>query len=513
MRLVHGLVLLALCAPAAARAEEPKQRDLLEAVEKQLKATAETAGPSIVCVVVSRSDRYPKPAKADDTPGRLGGFDPKEFLKNDASAGRAALAKSLDLADPRTIPDHGYAGGVVIDPSGLVLTPYHVTDGATKVYVFLPGGGGSYADIHAADSRSDLAVLKLISPPAELKAIKFAEVRTAEQNGKKATVFPGKLVLMMALPYSSNFRLDTPASSLGGITSVRYRVPNLTGSSDRTAGKDASYYKYAPLLEHDVRVNAGVSGAALLNLDGELVGLTTAAAVVYNREVGPGYAIPADDHFRRVVDVLRRGEEVEYGFLGVSDPAETIGGILIRDVMTQQPADLAGIRSGEVISRINDLPVKTYDDLLLHIGCALAGSKVTLTVVSQLGEPRKVEATLAKFRHDRPFIASARPDPVFGLSVEYGSVLSQRLSGNRTVQENGIPPGVWVREVAPKSPAVAQFKTLGDDPNRWLVTKVDGTAVKTPADFYRAAKGKTAVKLTLIDPTEAKPREHELTLP
>jgi len=510
MRVACGLLLFSLWAPAA-RADEPTRRDLLEAVERQLKATAEAAGPSIACVVVSRSDRYPRPAKTEDTPGKLGGFDPKEFLKNDASAARATLAKSLDLSDPRAIPDHGYAGGVVIDASGLVLTPYHVTDGATKVYVFLPGGVGSYADILAADSRSDLAVLKLISPPAGLKAIRFADVRTAQQNGKKPTVFPGKLVVLMALPYSSSFRLDTPAASLGGITSVRYRVPNLTGSD--SAERQSSYYKHAPLLEHDVRLNAGVSGAALVNLDGELVGLTTAAAVVYNREVGPGYAIPADEYFRRVVDVLRRGEEVEYGFLGVRDPVETVGGILIRNVMRQEPADNAGVRSGEIISHINDLPVKAYDDLLLHIGCALAESKVTLTVVSRLGERRTVEATLAKFRSDRPFIASVRPAPVFGLSVEYSSVMTQRLAGNRTVEENGVAPGVCVREVAPKSPAVERFKTLGDDPNRWLITKVDGTAVRTPSEFYKAASGREKVKLTLIDPTETKPREHELTLP
>ena len=109
-------------------------------------------GPSIACVVVSRSEHYPKPSSSGDTPGKLGGFDRKEFLKNNASADRLALANSLDLSDSRLIPDHGYGGGVVIDTSGLVLTPYHLIDGATKVYVFLPGGVGSYADIHAADS-------------------------------------------------------------------------------------------------------------------------------------------------------------------------------------------------------------------------------------------------------------------------------------------------------------------------------------------------------------------------
>src|SRR5690242_13713359 len=149
MRLACGLLLLACCAVPGAPAQEPAPRELLEAFQKQLAATAATAGPSVACVVVSRSDRYPRPAK-DNSPGRLGGFDAKEFLKGKPTPERLALAKSLDLSDPRSIPEHGYAGGVVIDSSGLVLTPYHVIDGATKVYVFLPGGAGSYADIHAA---------------------------------------------------------------------------------------------------------------------------------------------------------------------------------------------------------------------------------------------------------------------------------------------------------------------------------------------------------------------------
>ena len=114
MRCPVGLVAVALlAAPHFSRADEPTRRDLLEAVELKLKAVHEAAGPAVVCVVVSRNDQYPKPAKPPEHAGQLGGFDKVEFLK--AGPGREALARRFDLADPAAIPDHGCAGGVVIE--------------------------------------------------------------------------------------------------------------------------------------------------------------------------------------------------------------------------------------------------------------------------------------------------------------------------------------------------------------------------------------------------------------
>jgi serine protease Do len=509
MRYVCGIVMFALCFTGPASAQEPTHRELLAAFEKQLKATAATAGPSIACVVVSRSDRYPKPKAPADTPGTLGTFDAKEFLKDNPSLERATLAKYLDLSDPRSIPDHGYAGGVVIDSSGLVLTPYHVIDKATKVYVFLPGGVGSYADIRAADARSDLAVLKLINPPPKLTAIKFADVRLRDLGDQKATVFAGKLVVLMANPYSSNFRLDQPSAAFGSITAIRDPISPPANSSFEM-GTIKNYYKFGPLLEHDIKPNGGVTGGALVNLSGELVGLTTATVAVYDRQIGPGYAIPADDHFRRITDVLRKGEEVEYGFLGVSAPTEQPIGIRIGSVMPGQPAALAQIRSDDIITRIGGHPARTYEDLLLHVGCALAGAKVKVSI-RRGREDREVEVTLAKYKHELPFIASVRPEPVFGLRVEYGSLLAQKNTGPRE-SPVVVPAGVWVREVIPDSPAATRFKTLGDDPTRWLITRVNGATVSAPSEFYNAAKGQDKVKLTLIDPSDPT-REKELTLP
>ena len=356
------------------------------------------------------------------------------------------------------------------------------------------------------------------SPPRKLTAIKFADVRTRELGGKKATVFTGKLVVLMASPYSSSFRLDRPSAALGSITNVRHRLINPKGPSfDTPLEKQASYYRHGPLLEHDIKLNAGVTGAALVNLDGELVGLTSAAAVVYsNREIGPGYAIPTDANFRRIVEVLRRGEEVEYGFLGITlRDAKTReeAGVEIGLATLEGPASKARLGSGDLITAINDNPIENYDDLLLHVGPALAGSKLKLAVSPQPGRSRDVEVTLAKFASERPYIATVRPDPVFGLRVDYGSIKPVAPGNPKQFErEMRIPPGVYVREIVPDSPAAVKFKTLGDEPKRWTVIKVNGVAVANPAEFYKAAKDQEKVTLTLIDPITLD-RERELKLP
>ncbi|MBA4188812.1 MAG: hypothetical protein C0467_12505 [Planctomycetaceae bacterium] len=506
MRVHCGLALLAVCAGLGthARGDEPKYVDLLAAVQKQLKDTVATAGPSIATIVVSRSEHYPKAGPAD-TPGKLGGFDPKEFMKTDPGIERARLARSLDLSDVNSIAEHGYAGGVVIDAEGYVLTPYHVIDGAKRVYVFLPGGVGSYADIHAADARADLAVLKLISPPAKIQAIKFADVRTLPIGEKKATVFTGKLCVLMTNPYSSTFGLGQPTAGFGSITSVRFKPL----AKENRPGR---YAEYGTLLEYDIKPNAGVTGGVLMNLDSEMIALTNAAALAWGNEIGPGYAMPADGNFRRVVDVLRKGEEIEYGFLGV-----TLGrgrmGVGVDQPTPNGPAAAAGIETGDEIIRVNGVPIEGFDDLLMQVGSALAGSRVKITVM-RFGRQLEKDVTLAKYRHEQPFIASARPEAVFGLRVDYGSILSQQLDIGLRPNGNGMPQGVCVREITASSPAATRFKTLGDNPTRWLITHVDGKAVATPAEFYKAAKGqeKEKVKLTLIDPTEASTRR-ELTLP
>lgn len=509
MRAAAALV-AALALAAAVPAQPPARPDLLAAIEKQLRAATESVGPSVGCVVVSRSDRYPK-SPGPEAPGRLGGFDRKEF------GGGARAAAALDLSDPNTIPDHGFACGLVVDPSGLILTPYHVIDGATKVFVHLPGRAGSYADVHAADSRYDLAVLRLLTPPAGLTAVKFADVRG---HGRKPVPAIGSLAVVVANAHVARFEADRPSAALGVVSAIRRPVPDKPAEPNVPPSRaDTSYYLHGPMIELDARLTAsennrstlGTDGAAVLDLDGAVLGLTTAAAALPGGDRGPQYAFPADAAFRRAVDVLKRGAEVEYGYLGVS----MVNGLQISGVVPRGPAARAGIRGpgfggdSDVITHADGIPIGTFEELLHHVGGVLAGNTVRLTV-ARGGQSREADVTLGKFQHKQALIASAPAEAVFGLRVDYGGPL---LYQGAQVAGDAQPDGVSVREVAPNSQAATAFKRLGDRPERWHITHVNGAAVATPTDFFKAAKGQPSLKLTVRDLGEVPARDREVTIP
>src|SRR5262245_47088945 len=166
------LVLLLLPAlPLILRAEEKSPLKDARALQEAIEQLIEKAEPSVACVLVSRSDGYAKyrAGPSVDTPGKLGSFDARPFLQGVSDPAVQKALYALDLSHPNHQPE-AYGSGVVLDAAnGLVLTNAHVVRGATKVYVRLPGNRGSYADIHACDPRSDLAVLKLLDKVPDLK--------------------------------------------------------------------------------------------------------------------------------------------------------------------------------------------------------------------------------------------------------------------------------------------------------------------------------------------------------
>src|SRR5581483_8531300 len=295
--------LVAAMAPAD-DAEALKQALALQTVMQKVIAESE---PGIACILVSRSDAYRRVGQgpAQDHTGRLGSFDPAALdhlpLKKDE---RDRLRKILDLAHPETVPE-AYGSGVVLSAQGLVLTSYHVVRDAAKAFVRLPGGKGSYADIHAADPRSDLAVLRLLSS-------KTLPVRPLPL-GDGGKLERGQFVLSLANPFAAGFRDGQPSASWGIISNLRRRASGLKREEDGFK----TLHHYGTLVQLDARLNLGCSGGALVNIKGEVVGLTTSWAGIHGGETPGGFAIPFDAGMRRIIDVLLRGEEVEYGFLGV----------------------------------------------------------------------------------------------------------------------------------------------------------------------------------------------------
>jgi S1-C subfamily serine protease len=475
------LLLLLSASPVRGQDRPPRLPDLL-ALQESVEQVIERAEPSIACILVSRSDAYREFGfPPSGIPGQLGRFDSGPHSGNPSADDPRRRQKqlALDLSLPDTVPEH-YGSGVVIDASGLVLTNAHVVNRATKIFVRLPGARGSWADIHALDPRSDLAVLRLLDPPPRLQAIKI---------GDSARLRKGTFVVALSNPFAAGFRDGSPSASLGIVSNLRRRAPGQLSDFERSRG---NIHHFGSLLQTDVRLHLGCSGGALLNLQGELIGLTTAIAAISGAETPGGFAVPMDTGIRRIVESLRRGEEVEYGFLGVRLYPETDShrgqGVSLHDVPMGGPAAKGGLSGGDVIVGVDGVPVRENDDLFLLVGTKLAGNRVQIDVTRGYGGPhRTCEVKLAKFPVPGTPIASRRARPRLGLRVDYASVLGQHM--------RSIPEGVVVRDVEPNSPA----ERAGLRPDT-IIRKVNRDNVDSPAEFYAAMDQAVGpVELTCIN--------------
>jgi len=449
------------------------------ALQKVMQKVIEDVEPSVACILVSRSDAYQRHGLvlSSTTPGKLGGVDRRALANLPVSAeDLPTRIKKLDLSDAGHIPE-SFGSGVVVDPKGLILTNYHVVHNAVKVFVRLPGGRGSYADIHAADPRSDLAVLRLITPEPDLKVMPFGDASKCAR---------GQFVLSIANPYAAGFRDGKPSASWGIISNLRRRAP--TGPREELRAKRLD--QYGTLLQTDARLNLGCSGGALVNLRGEMIGLTTAVAAMYGGETPGGFAVPLDAGMRRIIDVLKRGAEVDYGFLGVGGGDEKPGQGAVLNIVTRgSPAERqALLQSGDAIIKLNDMPIREWDDLLLALGTQLAGAKVRLEIRRLHGGARMVQVELVKSPLPGKQIASSLGSRPFvrGLRVDYTSLLAESGVGS-------IARGVLITDVQPFSPAAAAKLKYGE-----IVTRVNGREVNKPSEFYQAvAAAAGRIELTL----------------
>ena len=263
-------------------------------LQEQVKAVVEKTNGAIVAVVVSHDPRHGEPDPA--RPWLLGEhargmLAPMGFGRGfgRGAFGREPERDKLDLSDPLNAADYTFGSAIVLDArAGLVLTSFHLIDGARKVYVRGPGGGW-YANVHAADARADLAVLKLIPNDArpfdKLKPLPIGTVRTHDDPAAgKATLHRGQFVLTVGHPHTAGFADGQPSVGWGMVANLRQRGPNPNAEEQRTAYLS----HYASLLQIDARLALGGSGGALLNLDGELVGLTTSTAALVGSEAAGG---------------------------------------------------------------------------------------------------------------------------------------------------------------------------------------------------------------------------------
>ncbi|NUQ66409.1 MAG: PDZ domain-containing protein, partial [Pirellulales bacterium] len=240
----------------------------------------------------------------------------------------------------------------------------------------------------------------------------------------------------------------------------------------------------------DAKLNLGTSGGPLLNLKGEMVGLTTSLAATAGYEQAAGYAYPVDETFRRIVEQLSQGREVEYGYLGIQ-PANLLAeevlrglrGVRVERIVPGTPADRYGLKEGDVITRVNSATVHDADSLVLEVGRLPVDSTVRLDVVRD-SRPRDVNVVLTKYPVRGAKVVTV-PSPAWrGMRIDYASVGAEAKPPARPVPAS-FDEGVLVTEVEEGTPAWQAGLRSG-----MLVSHVDQTAVRTPKDFRSAVASK-----------------------
>ncbi len=340
--------------------------------------------------------------------------------------------------------------GVIVDPSGYILTNNHVVENAQAIIVRLSDARKLPARLVGRDVKTDLAVLKVDGagplPVAEL--------------GDSDRLRVGQWVIAIGNP----FGLDRTVTA--GIVSA-------------TARTRVGVATYENFIQTDASINPGNSGGPLLNLDGKVVGINT--AIVASGQ-GIGFAIPAN-MARDVMKQLIAGGRVVRGWLGIviqdvtDELASSFGvrerqGVLIADVMKGGPAEVAGVRAGDVVVQFAGETVREVPELQRRVAAVTPGQSVTLVVVRD--EARlPMTVAVAEMPTDEP--AAARSDAMWGLTIE-----PLPADDPATLLGRSFSRGVVITEVAPGSAAERAGLQRGD-----IILAVKGRTVGDAATFYR----------------------------
>jgi putative serine protease PepD len=273
----------------------------------------------------------------------------------------------------------GSGSGVVIDDSGLILTNNHVVEEAANggsLTVTLQDGTTTSAEIVGRDPSSDLAVVR-VHDVDNLVAVKM---------GNSNDLQVGESVIAIGSPLGLNGTVTT------GIVSALNR-PVLPGSS---AGDES----VLNAIQTDAAINPGNSGGALVNLDGELVGINSAIATLgsstggQSGSIGLGFAIPVNQA-KWISQQLIDGGTVEHALLGVSveDPTGDVRGAQVASVEPGSTAERAGLQQGDVITGFGSQSIDSSDALVAAVRSIEPGTSTTITYVRD-GNSHSEDVTL-----------------------------------------------------------------------------------------------------------------------
>jgi serine protease Do/serine protease DegQ len=320
----------------------------------------------------------------------------------------------------------GLGSGVIIDADkGYIVTNSHVINDADEIQITLKDGRQLEAKKIGGDEASDIALL-------QIEADGLVEVKVADSDSLRVGDF--------AVAIGSPFGLGQTVTS--GIVSALGR-------------SGLNIENYEDFIQTDAAINSGNSGGALINLRGELIGINTAILGPNGGNVGIGFAIPSNMVQNLVNQIIEFGE-VRRGVLGVAGRSvnseiakamelEVNQGGFVEQVTPDSAADEAGIRAGDVITKVNGKMIKTFNELRGKIGSIGAGKTVKITVIRKDGKEKEYDVTLKKSE---------------AANIEAASL--HRMLDGAKLENNNQGNGITVAEIAENSPAASIGLRKGD---------------------------------------------------
>ena len=302
----------------------------------------------------------------------------------DTTLAEAVSAKALPSVVSITAQGEdsgGIGSGVILDKDGNILTNYHVIEGATALSVALDNGESYEAELVGSDESSDLAVIRL----KDAKDAKLTPIEVADSDD----ITVGEWVMAIGSPFGNEQSVST------GIVSALYRSTALPSTSGTSI--------YANMIQTDAAINPGNSGGALVNAEGKLIGINSVIESYSGSSSGVGFAIPIN-YAKNIADQIIDGKTPVHPYLGVTlnsvnaisarqNNLSVTEGARVVSVAKDGPAEKAGLKKDDIITKIDDTEVTSADSLIIAMRTYEVGDKVTLTVVRGKDE-KKVEVTL-----------------------------------------------------------------------------------------------------------------------
>lgn len=447
MRMKHLFIALALVLAtiSTAQAQSGSGVEFLRQIQDNFVQLHERLRPAVVNIDVKG-----KSSEAEMTP-----FGPMEdffhFFNIPGPQERPRQAPRQQAPRPR-----GTGSGFIYDAEGYIITNNHVVDEAEEITVRLYNGHEYEATIVGTDPESDLAVIKIAAD----------ETLTPLPLGDSDNVKVGEFAIAIGSP-----RGFEGSVSFGHISAL---------GREGLVGLAMQGLTFQNLIQTDAAINLGNSGGPLCNIDGEVIGINT--AIVYGAN-SIGFAIPINTAKQAVPMLISQGK-VTRGYLGVSirDASEfrdvdSLGlpderGAVVGQVQPDTPADRAGLKTYDVIRKVNDQEIENSNELVRTIAAYAPGTTVTLEILRDK-ETLNIDVNLT----ERTVVADrkAAERTVLGMRVtEITPEIQQRLDLKAGIR------GVIVTQVEPGSPAQEARLMEGD-----IIVEIAQETVSSTSEFFR----------------------------